>query len=842
MVQFAIDGSNIGNPVEVTTTAGVTTASFTTGFFIGAHTVSASYQGDANFSSSNGGLAGGQTVKQASTSTLLVSTPNPSQSGQTVTFTATVNVQGPGSTNVASPTGIVTFFDGSSKIGQGTLSTTSGATSASFSTSTLTVSTHTITASYSGDGSFVGGTSAALTQTVGKATTASTTTTVTSSANPQTQGQPVNWTATVAADGAVNFVNFESGDFSQAATYTGGAIVTSPALDGTYSLQLTRSNSVANYEIRQSGTSYYNLPTAYYSLLFEYTSNPSEGSIVNFQDTGSGFKAALHLSPAGVLLFYDNSGTLLATGTTTLTSGQVDTISAKIGTGSNAPWEVRINDTVEMSGTGNLGSNNNGSVELGGNGTYTTNYYYDDVAINSQSYPGPVPTGTVQFAIDGTAFGGPVTLSGGSATSGSTSSLSAGSHTITATYYGDSSYTASTGSYSETIGSQSIAEGTILIASSPLSGQPTAATGIIGVSPSTGAQSLIATGGSFSLPETVREGPNQELYVADYYASQTGAIIQVDPATGKQSVLAGGNINGPDALAIINGFLYVADTGGVSGAVPNLVEINQSTGQQRLVSSGGNFSTPVGLAAAPNNSLYCADETALGGAGAIFVVNLQTGAQTVLSQGGLLDHVLDIGLDTSGNLIVINAGSGSGGSIVRVNPQSGAQTLVSSSSLLTSLDGGTVDVNHGGTILVSALASGDQASRILAIDPATGVAHVVASGGILSLVAGLAVFSSSGGQAAAMPPHPAFSGQHESCMTSVNSATPVLWSADLSVSGSIVSLFQSMQSQLEPIERSTKFARLRNVFSKPDVPTAVVDLLFADQYLMNRVGTMASYV
>src|SRR5262249_54723843 len=152
------------------------------------------------------------------------------------------------------------------------------------------------------------------------------------------------------------------GDFSQAATHTNGAIVTSPALDGTYSLQLQRSNSVANYEIRQSGTTYYNLPTAYYQFLFEYTSNPREGGIVNLLDTAGGLKGALHLSAAGKLLFYDSSGTLRGTGTTVLTTGQVYVLSAKITTGSNAAWEIRINSTVEMSGTNDLGANNNGSL------------------------------------------------------------------------------------------------------------------------------------------------------------------------------------------------------------------------------------------------------------------------------------------------------------------------------------------------------------------------------------------------------------------------------------------------------------------------------------------------
>src|SRR5207244_4356282 len=113
-------------------------------------------------------------------------------------------------------------------------------------------------------------------------------------------------------------------------------------------LQLQRSSSVANYEIRLGGPNYYNLPTAFYSFLFQYASQTGEGGIVNFQDASSGYKAALHLSAAGTLLFFDSSGPMpIATGTTTLNANQTYTISAKIGTGTIASWEVRINGNLE---------------------------------------------------------------------------------------------------------------------------------------------------------------------------------------------------------------------------------------------------------------------------------------------------------------------------------------------------------------------------------------------------------------------------------------------------------------------------------------------------------------
>src|SRR2546427_13238796 len=78
-----------------------------------------------------------QTVNKAITTTLLSSSVNPSVSGQTVTLTAAVSVNAPGSTAVANPTGTVNFFDGFAPLGPGTLSTTGGVDQATFRTSTL---------------------------------------------------------------------------------------------------------------------------------------------------------------------------------------------------------------------------------------------------------------------------------------------------------------------------------------------------------------------------------------------------------------------------------------------------------------------------------------------------------------------------------------------------------------------------------------------------------------------------------------------------------------------------------------------------------------------------------
>ena len=134
-------------------------------------------------------------MKQASTTTALTSDPNPSVSGQSVTFTATIAAVSPGS---GTPTGTVDFFDGTPTIGTTPLDTeTLKAGVATFSTSTLTVadSPHSITAVYSGDTNFTTSTSS-VAQDVKQA---STTTALTSDPNPSVSGQSVTFTATIAA-------------------------------------------------------------------------------------------------------------------------------------------------------------------------------------------------------------------------------------------------------------------------------------------------------------------------------------------------------------------------------------------------------------------------------------------------------------------------------------------------------------------------------------------------------------------------------------------------------------------------------------------------------------------
>jgi hypothetical protein len=176
--------------------ATLTTSSLPAGSF----TITATYSGDSTFAASTSpGLK--QVVNPTNkfaTSTLLISSLNPSIYGQAVTWTATVR-----SSSSITPTGTVKFTWGYA-IGSATLNTSGVAT---LTRSNLNADPYPLMAVYSGDAANLGSTSAVLNQVVLKTTS---TATLTSWPNPSTQGQAVTFTArisspTVIARGPVTF-------------------------------------------------------------------------------------------------------------------------------------------------------------------------------------------------------------------------------------------------------------------------------------------------------------------------------------------------------------------------------------------------------------------------------------------------------------------------------------------------------------------------------------------------------------------------------------------------------------------------------------------------------------
>ena len=161
------------------------------------HSVIAVYGGDADLAGSTSSpltqaVGTTQVVGTAQTATALSSSANPSVSGQSVTYTATIY---PGPEG-----GTVAFSDDANPIGScsgQTVASSTGEATCTLTYAGTSGSPHSGTAVYGGDADFAGSTYSPLAQAVDEAPTAMA---LSSSANPSLSGQPVTYTATVSVD------------------------------------------------------------------------------------------------------------------------------------------------------------------------------------------------------------------------------------------------------------------------------------------------------------------------------------------------------------------------------------------------------------------------------------------------------------------------------------------------------------------------------------------------------------------------------------------------------------------------------------------------------------------
>jgi len=406
-----------------TLVAGIATFS-TSALAAGGHSITASYGGDSNYNGSTSSVVS-QTVNKVSTATVVTSSLNPSTSGQTVTFTATVSP--------STATGTVTFLDGATTLGTGTLSLGI----ATYSTSSLSVASHSITASYSGNSNYNGSTSVALTQTVNTAGKTNTTTSLASSLNPSTFGQAVTFTATVSPAAATGTVTFSDGvtTLGTVTVSAGSALLSTSSLAaGSHSIAATYSGD-SNYNTSTANTvqtvNKANTATSLVSNL-----NPSIfGQLVTLTATVSPSSAS------GTVTFLDGGVTL---GTGVLAGGIATFSTSNLAAGAHS---------MSASYSGN--SNYNSSTTSASAVSQTVNKANTTTTLSSSLNPSTfgqlvtltgtvspsTATGTVTF-LDGGVTLGSGTLAGGIATF-STSSLAAGSHSITASYGGSGNYNSS---------------------------------------------------------------------------------------------------------------------------------------------------------------------------------------------------------------------------------------------------------------------------------------------------------------------------------------------------------------------------------------------------------------
>jgi Big-like domain-containing protein len=320
------------------TLSGGTATVTTSGLAGGVHSITAVYGGDANFTGGTSPILT-QTVNKAGSSISVASSKNPSSRGASVIFTATVT-----SSVATTPTGLVTFQDGASMLGTGTLS---GGT-ATFSNSGLGTGTHSITAIYGGDANFTGSTSPILLETVSKAASS---TSVASSNNPSILGAAVTLTASVtslATGTPSGTVTFQDGASTMGSgTLSGGTatIATSGLAAGAHSITAVYGGDA----IFAGGTSPVLTQTVdkvASSTTVASSNNPSIfGTAVTFTATAT---ASATGTPTGAVTFQDGSATL---GTGTLIGGAATVTSSGLAGGVHSITAVYGGDVNFASST-----------------------------------------------------------------------------------------------------------------------------------------------------------------------------------------------------------------------------------------------------------------------------------------------------------------------------------------------------------------------------------------------------------------------------------------------------------------------------------------------------------
>ncbi len=432
MVTF-FDGTVQIGPTPSLNATGVASISIAT-LATGSHNITAVYGGDSeNAAATSAVLAEG--VQQPTTTTLK-STPDPAVAAESVTFTATV--VGPAASTVL-PGGTVTFSDGATALGVGTLNANGVATVV---ISTLIGGQHSITANYGGDTFDLTSQSVVLLETMAKANT---TTTLTPSYPSVYAGVSVTFTSTVLrADGVVT---------TGTVTFLDGTIaIGTGTLNGSDTATLTTTNLAGGTHFITAvysgdANSLGSISPAVSETVQLIATTTTIGESANPGIVGAALKLTATTTQtgttgaggafSGTVTFTDgvtvlgtaqiSGGGFATLSVTTLAIGS-HSISASYGGNTNyvASPSTSIPETIVTASTSTVLVSSLTPSVAGATITFTAT-----VAGN-----GGIATGAVTFMDSGASLGS-VALSAKGVATLTTSALAVGQHTLTAVYGGD---------------------------------------------------------------------------------------------------------------------------------------------------------------------------------------------------------------------------------------------------------------------------------------------------------------------------------------------------------------------------------------------------------------------
>ncbi len=438
-VQFLVNGAAYGSPVALSGA----TAQLAISEPAGSYTIAVQYTGDANYAVT---LPAAETtatftVNQAATDTAVTPSTATVSYGQSVTFTATVS-----SSAGVPPDGSVQFLVNGAAYGS--------PVALSGATAQVAISepagSYTIAAEYTGDANYAATLPAAETTASLTVNQVATDTAVTPGTATIGYGQSATFTATVSSsagvppDGSVQFlvngaaygspvalsgataqlaISEPVGNYTIAAQYTG---------DANYAATLPAAETTASLTVSQAATDTAVTPgtaTVSYGQSATFTATVSSpagvppGGSVQFLVNGAAYGSPVALSGATAqVAISEPAGSYTIAAEYTGDANYAATLPAAETTASLTVNQVAT-DTAVTPGTATIG--------YGQSATFTATV---------SSSAGVPPDGSVQFLVNGAAYGSPVALSG--ATAQLAISEPVGNYTIAAQYTGDANYAA----------------------------------------------------------------------------------------------------------------------------------------------------------------------------------------------------------------------------------------------------------------------------------------------------------------------------------------------------------------------------------------------------------------
>jgi uncharacterized protein (TIGR03437 family) len=394
----------------------------------GPHSITATYNGDANLLASTS-TALAHTVNKLATATALAG-PASTLPGQQAFYTATVTASG------GTPTGTVTFRDGAATVGTSALN--AGGT-ATLSTA-LTIGAHTITATYNGDATFAASTSAAQSTNVNSLSTSVSTPAVTS--GTPAPGQPITLSATVTGEGALTgtltFRDNGSPLGVAAIDGSGTASIAATLAAGAHSITASYSGDVFN-GASTSAPLFLNLRAASTTTLSSSLNPATPGAALTFTATVAAPSASA--VPTGSVTF-TNGSTVLGTVALNASSQAALAIPAGLTAGDH-------NIGAAYSGDANLDPSSSATLVQRVSRPATTTTLSESASANGFTLiavvaaEAGIPTGTVRFRdLTNDSTLGTAALANGVATAALGAPLPIG-HSIQAVYDGDANFAAS---------------------------------------------------------------------------------------------------------------------------------------------------------------------------------------------------------------------------------------------------------------------------------------------------------------------------------------------------------------------------------------------------------------